>query len=387
MKTASFLLAPFIAGASATIYYAGVAESGGEFGAYGTPGTGIPGTFGTDYQFISEAGVDTHVDENHLNLFRIAFLLERMCPPSTGLGATFDETHYGHFKDAVDYVTVTKGAYAILDPHNYMRYNDPSSQPYSGSVIGDTSDTSAATTAQFGEFWGELAARFKDNEKVIFGLMNEPHDMTTQLVLDNNQAAIDAIRAAGATNLIIMPGNSWTGGHAWTEGSDPSSALMNQFVDPANNTAIDIHEYLDVDFSGSHAECVSDPATNLADLTVWLKTNNLKAFITEFGGANNTGCATMLEDMLNYMSENEEYIGWTAWAAGPFWGTNSPCCTDSVQLGSLEPGSTAVGGSPGLYDTVWLPVFQPLVPEELQWSGTASVEGGELTTFENRAKK
>lgn len=270
MKTTSALLS-FIAGASATIYYAGVAESGGEFGAYGTPGTGIPGVFGTDYQFISEAGVDTHVDQNHLNLFRIAFLLERMCPPATGLGATFDETHFDHFKQAVDYVTVTKGAYAILDPHNYMRYNDPSQQPYSGSIIGDSSDADAATTAQFGEFWGELASRFKDNEKVIFGLMNEPHDMTTQLVLENNQAAIDAIRAAGADQLIIMPGNSWTGGHAWTEGSDPSSALLNTFKDPANNTALDIHEYLDVDFSGTHAECVSDAPTNLAALTAWLK--------------------------------------------------------------------------------------------------------------------
>ena len=44
------------------------------------------------------------------NLFRIAFLLERMCPLATGLGSTFDETHFDHFKDAVDYVTVTKGA-------------------------------------------------------------------------------------------------------------------------------------------------------------------------------------------------------------------------------------------------------------------------------------
>ncbi|KAI1815028.1 glycoside hydrolase family 5 protein [Poronia punctata] len=381
MRATLSLLASLVTGASATIYYAGVAESGGEFGAYGDPGTGIPGTFGKDYQFIDEAGVDTYVDENHVNLFRIAFLLERMCPPETGLGATFDEEHYGHFKDAVDYVTVTKGAYAILDPHNYMRYNDPSQQPYSGSVIGNASDDEAATTEQFGEFWGELASRFKDNEQVIFGLMNEPHDMTTELVLKNNQAAIDAIREAGAENLIIMPGNSWTGGHAWTEGDDPSSALLNQFNDPANNTAIDIHEYLDEDFSGGHAECVSDPATYLKDMTEWLKTNHLKAFITEFGGANNTGCADMLEDMLNYMSDNEEYIGWTAWAAGPFWGPNSPCCTDSVQLGSLEPGSTAADGSPGLYDTVWLPVFQPLIPEKLQWSGKASVDGGELSAF------
>lgn len=73
----------------------------------------------------------------------------------------------------MNYITVTKGAYCILDPHNYMRYNDPSQQPMTGSIIGDTSDPMAATTEQFGEFWGELASRFVDNEKVIFGLMNE----------------------------------------------------------------------------------------------------------------------------------------------------------------------------------------------------------------------
>lgn len=54
-----------------------------------------------------------------------------------------------------------------------MRYNDPSQQPLTGSVIGNSSDPTAATTEQFAEFWGELAGRFKDNEKVIFGLMNE----------------------------------------------------------------------------------------------------------------------------------------------------------------------------------------------------------------------
>ncbi|KAI0123280.1 endoglucanase 1 [Xylariales sp. AK1849] len=368
--------------ASATIYYAGVAESSGEFGVWSanaTPGTGLPGHFGVDYSFINESAIDVYVDQNNVNLFRIAFLLERMAPPATGLGTTFNETHFDYYKQAVDYVTVTKGAYAILDPHNYMRYNDPSSQPYSGSVIGNTSDVTAATTAQFGEFWGELASRFANNTKVIFGLMNEPHDMPTSLVLTNNQAAIDGIRAAGASNLIIMPGNSWTGGHAWTQGTDPSSALLQTFNDPLNNTAIDIHEYLDTDYSGGHLECVSDPATNLDPLTAWLKEYNLKAFITEFGGSNATSCLTMLPDMINYMADNEEYIGWTAWAAGPFWGSSSPCCTDSANFGSLEPGSLAADGSPGLYETVWEPVIQPLVPTELQWDGAATVSGGALS--------
>jgi endoglucanase len=61
--------------------------------------------------------------------------------------------------------------------------SDPSGQPFSGSVIGDTSDPKAATTAQFGEFWGELAGRFVNTPNVIFGINNEPHDMVSLLFL------------------------------------------------------------------------------------------------------------------------------------------------------------------------------------------------------------
>jgi len=110
-----------------------------------------------------------------------------------------------------------------------------------------------------------------------------------------------------------------------------------------------------------------------------LQEHQLKAFITEFGGSNTTECYSMLNTLLDYMADNPEYIGWTAWAAGPFWGTNSPCCTDSRQLGSLEPGSTAVGGGPSLYDTLWLTTIQKKVPAKLQWSGLATLKGGELT--------
>jgi len=59
--------ASLFSAASATIYFAGVAESSGEFGVWSatsTPGTGLPGTFGTDYAFISESAVDVHVDKN-----------------------------------------------------------------------------------------------------------------------------------------------------------------------------------------------------------------------------------------------------------------------------------------------------------------------------------
>jgi endoglucanase len=306
--------------------------------------------------------------------------------------------HFNNFADAINYITVTKKAYAILDPHNYMRYNDPSQQPMTGSVIGNSSDSKAATTAQFGAFWGELARRFVDNPKVIFGLMNEvcipfwtsdwrvrremianieqPHDIPTSLVLANDQAAIDAIRNAGAKQLIIAPGNSWTGGHSWMEGSDSSGATMCKIKDPLNNTAFDIHEYLDTDYSGSHQECVNLASTKLAPVTAWLKKYGFKAMITEFGASPLASCNTYVTDILNYMATNDVYIGWTAWAAGPMWGTRSPCCNDNKDFGSLEPGSTASDGSPGLYTTLWVNQIQKLLPTTLVWSGMSSVTGG-----------
>jgi endoglucanase len=150
---------------------------------------------------------------------------------------------------------------------------------------------------------------------------------------------------------------------------------MYKLTDPVNNTAIDIHEYLDSDFSGGHANCTSSGPANLAPLTSWLKQYKFKAMITEFGAANGTQCAGYVQELIKYMAANDEYIGWTAWAAGPFWGSNSPCCTDSEQWGSLEPGSTAADGSPGLYETVWIKEIQPLVPKTLQKSGISSVNG------------
>ncbi|CAI4215485.1 unnamed protein product [Parascedosporium putredinis] len=386
MKVATILSA-LASVASAKILFAGVAESSGEFGLWSpdaTPGTGLPGTFGKDYSFIDEKTVDIFVDEHKVNLFRVAFALERMCPLETGLGATFDEEHFGHYKDAIDYITVTKGASLCLTPFSPVNRRHPrppqlhalqrpSQQPMTGSVIGNTTDTTAATTEQFAEFWAELAGRFKDNERVMFGIMNEPHDMPTKLVFDNNQAAVDAIRGAGATNLILVPGGQWSGGHSWTEswGGDllPNSDFMHKIEDPENNFVLDVHEYLDEDYSGTHSECVNGYPEHLAELTAWLKENDLKAMITEFGGSNTTACETLLDEALGYMEDNDVFVGWTAWAAGPFWGPNSACCTDQRQLGSLEPGSTAADGSPGLYETLWKKVFVPRIPETLQWEG------------------
>ena len=104
--------------------------------------------------------------------------------------------------------------------------------------------------------------------------------MPTSLVLQNDQAAINGIRRAGATQLILAPGNGYTGGHSWFQYTcsdcEPSSEYLYQIKDPLRNTAIDIHEYLDYDFSGQHQACTQPAPSNLANLTTWLAQHNLK---------------------------------------------------------------------------------------------------------------
>ena len=63
-------IAAFAAVASAKIFYAGVAESSGEFGVWSATsqkGFGLPGRFGVDYSFIDKKGIDIHVDQNKVN--------------------------------------------------------------------------------------------------------------------------------------------------------------------------------------------------------------------------------------------------------------------------------------------------------------------------------
>jgi endoglucanase len=94
---------------------------------------------------------------------------------------------------------------------------------------------------------------------------------------------------------------------------------MNNITDPANNYAFEVHQYLDDNSSGQSGTCVSATigSQRLVAFTAWLKRNNKKGFLGEFGGANNPTCEAAIYDMLNYMQANRDvWLGWTWWAAG-----------------------------------------------------------------------
>ncbi|KAF8896326.1 endoglucanase [Infundibulicybe gibba] len=279
--------------------YFGVNESGAEFG-----NTKIPGVLGTDYTWPSPSSIDYFMGQG-FNTFRIPFQLERLSPPATGLTGAFDATYLNGLKTIVSYIT-GKGGFAAIEPHNFMRYNN--------AVI--------TSTADFQTWWKNLSNQFKSNGNVIFDIMNEPHDIDASVVYQLNQAAVNGIRSSGATSqLILVEGTSYTG--AWTWTTSGNSNAFAALKDPNNNVAIEMHQYLDSDGSGTSPTCVSSTigAERIAAATAWLKANNMKGFLGELGAGSNSVCISAIQGALCSMQQSGVWIGALWWAAGPWWGT------------------------------------------------------------------
>ena len=333
-------------------FYTGVNLSGAEFGSTPTPGN--LGTFGSSYTYPTPAEVDYYISKG-IDTFRLPLRWERLQPT---LNSPFASAEFARLNNFVAYAT-GKGAHVAIEPHNFARYYpDPANfQSSAQGLIG----SAAVPNSAFADFWSRLASNYKSNPFVIFNLMNEPNTMPTEQWVSASNSAIAAIRAAGASNLILVPGNGWTGAWTWsaTWYGTPNATAMLNIVDSANNFAFDVHQYLDSDGSGTSATIFNNDPTigvqRLTGFTNWLKANHRRGFLGEFAVANSTiGTASSqigdetLVNMLNYIGGNKDvWLGWTWWSGGPWWGN---------YMFSLEPTNL---GQPSQTDRPALAVLQP----------------------------
>ena len=330
----------------ASIPYRGVNLASAEFGADVWGGGTFPGTYGSTYIYPSISEADYYIAKG-MNTFRIPFRWERL---QRTLNGTLDATESSNLTTTVNGLTA-KGAYVIIDPHNYGRYMT--------NIIGST----AVTNANFADFWTKLANLLKGNSRVIFAVMNEPHDMTsTEAWVTSANAAISAIRSTGATQLILVQGYHWSGAHAWSRSDvygTANAVAMLYIADSGHNFAYEVHQYLDADFPGTSDQCQSTTigSQSLQNFTDWLTAHNFKGFLSEFGGGRNSTCYAAISDELNHIKQHpNQYLGWTYWAGGPWWGdyilTLEPSNgQDRPQMASITPylsdGSGGAGGAAG----------------------------------------
>lgn len=295
-----FIFSPFLAAACPKHeipFLRGVNLASGAFGP-----NREPRRYGFEYIYAGKTTVDYYKSKG-FNLFRVAFRWESMQPIVNGPLSSMEL----QYLDALVNYATSNGLYVALDVHNFATHR--------GLKLG--TDLSIDALA---DLWTRLAQHYKDNPLVIFDLMNEPNNMSTQSVVDMSQGAIDAIRGTGAENIVLVEGNSWSGAWHWL-GSGSSELATLQ--DPLNNIIFSPHQYLDKDGSGTQPYCKSETIgmERIQAVTQWARENKVYLLIGEFGAGANFKCKAAVTSMLNYMHQNlDVWVGLAWWAGGPWWG-------------------------------------------------------------------
>ncbi|KAG1741454.1 glycoside hydrolase family 5 protein [Suillus paluster] len=331
----------------APLRFAGVNIAGFDFGC-GIDGTCIISqTVPPVYQLSGVDGLGQmqhFVQNDGYNVFRLPVGWQYLT--YNQMTGVLNETQFANYNMLVSDCLST-GALCEIDIHNYARYD--------GEIIGQGGPSNEI----FAELWYNIASYWKNEPNVIFGVMNEPHDIPVShsqnsprddvnvaerrtstlgqslfryalfvprlqilLIILGNKCAVTAIRETGATTqMILLPGNNYTSAQTFvSSGSAEALGMVRNPDGTITNLIMDVHKYLDYDNSGTHAPCVTN---NIEDawypLSTWLRENGRQALNTETGGGNVDSCVGYISQQIGYQAANSDVIlGYLGWSAGSF---------------------------------------------------------------------
>jgi len=324
----------FVDGNGNALNFQGVNVSGLEFVAMGGWSSANPwgnqtGTATPDWTTIKSWGV---------NMVRIPLnessWLGTSCLDAGGyrgvVGATINPDPGGNYKSTVAAAVssaTAAGLYVILDLH----WTAPGSQ--CAATQNPMADTDHSLT-----FWSQVATAYKGSANVMFEAFNEPflssltsgenattvlqqggtitqyltggspYSVTANWTSAGHQQIVNAIRATGATNPILVSGQNYT--------TDLSTWLASRPTDPLNQIAATWHAY------PSYGTTYGTAAYNLPNYgqaayssTTAIMNAGIPVLITEFGDQNSTGTpsAPFAATLLPWADTNHvSYIAW-AW--------------------------------------------------------------------------
>lgn len=123
--------------------------------------------------------------------------------------------------------------------HNYARWN--------GDIVGQ----GGPTNAQFASIWTQLADEYGSNDRIILyvcrgslllpeilicvcsGIMNEPHDLNVTEWVASVQYVVNAVRSAGSTNYLLLPGSTYSSAQTFPTEAGP---YLVDVTDPLGGT-------------------------------------------------------------------------------------------------------------------------------------------------------
>jgi len=220
---------------------------------------------------------------------------------------------YRKIVDDVINIALSFGKYIILDLHwsdagEWGKNLDGYYMPDDNSLV----------------FWVDVAKKYSNNNAVLFGLYNEPQDITWEVWRNGgtvnetknkgkpdeknfvyhtpgHQKIVDEIRALGANNIIVAGGIDF--GYD-LRGIASSYALED--TQEGNGIMYDSHIYpwkgLDINVHNTNVLCIADKYPILIG-EIGIEPNG------EWGSANNP---SWLSNMLDWMDNNK--LNWAAWS-------------------------------------------------------------------------
>ncbi len=240
-----------------------------------------------------------------------------------GAPAEYSGANYRNF--IFNYVrTSLYGWYVILDLH----WSTPPGAP----LCTDNCQQPMPDMAHSVDFWTSVASTFKDyNTQVMFDLFNEPfpdggQDSTAAWTcwrdggtcsgvsyqVAGMQTLLNAVRAAGANNLVLLGGVDWSNSLSQWEAYRPTDP-----VDPVGNT----YGLVTPSWHVYEGNSCSDVACYNSSILP-LRQHGYAVLVTEMGTPT---CDTAWErELLGWLDTNEGwharatgyYLGWS-WADGP----------------------------------------------------------------------
>ena len=318
---------------------------------------------GTDYPIYSDALLDWYKTKN-VKSVRLMFTWEAVQSALGGPVPASGPSYVNYWTDLTSVLTrlLARDIYVILSPWQYNPASGDTDIVYRGAPI-----TSGVKVGDdFADFWGKFATATNgvtgNDQRVAFDLINEPHthdesgnkpgDIGISLAdwFTCAQTAIDAIRAAGATNTIFVPGMAYTDADSFTTNGSSTEWLKLTDPHPQKNIAVTVHCYTGL---GSASKTVLRDACSA--LVAWARANNgTKVNIGEIAiNAGNNGRGLKADGTPNYCStfaiaqlqwadwksfcvaNNDILVGWNWWAnsALGWWNQGDSCDPDGFHWG------------------------------------------------------
>jgi len=277
-----------------------------------------------------EAAAEYYLDQKKMNVVRLNFDWRFIQPQLYG---PLDERNALLIDEQVRRIT-GRGAYIILELHDYGR-RAVDGKEY---IIGEHA---ALTSEHFADVWSRISERWKHHDKVIFELMNEPHDQRTDVLVRVSNDAIASIRATGATNLIMLCANGWNS-IGWMPDSDTNNQThMLNVKDPLDHFCFDVHHYFDDWSRGKTHNVRHDPIASMKEFTKWAKANGRRGFCGEFGCSINRLGLDACAQLIDHIESNQDvFLGWTWWGAGGAWKADYEFLLDPFARLDSAPGSS-----------------------------------------------